>query len=191
MNPLPQESFVCSRTICHLDRSVAEWREPCISSDLATTSNPKVSAPIPQSPLPRWLRFNLIGALGLAVQLGSLALLHHAYPTHALATTAAAVELTLLHNLTWHWHFTWRDRRQTTTPLRAFTRFHLSNGAVSLLGNLLLVRLLLHLTHTPLLLANLLAVLLCSFANYLIGDNWVFAATAPQRPPAFPSERRD
>ncbi len=138
-------------------------------------ANSKKSTRSANSPITRWLRFNLIGALGLTVQLASLALLHHACPTHALITSATAVELTLLHNLIWHWHFTWRDRRHTTTPLRAFTRFHLSNGAVSLLGNLLLVRLLLHLTHTPLLLDNLLAVLLCSLANYLIGNNWVFA----------------
>ena len=54
-------------------------------------------------------------------------------------------------------------------------RFHLSNGLVSMLGNLALMRLLVHHAHLPLLVANLIAILCCSVANFCLGNTWAFA----------------
>jgi putative flippase GtrA len=126
--------------------------------------------------LQRWLKVNFVGALGMALQLTTLALLNHIAPTHYLLTSAAAVELTILHNFLWHLHYTWRDRRDTTPRLTQLLRFHLSNGLVSLLGNLILMRLLVHQAHLPLLAANLTAILVCSFLNFYFGNTWAFPA---------------
>lgn len=125
--------------------------------------------------LRRWGKFNMVGAMGMAVQLSALALLTRWSAGSYLLASAAAVELTLLHNFLWHWRFTWRDRRDSATPLRQLTRFHLSNGLVSLLGNLALMRLLVHRAHLPLLAANAIAILGCSLANFCLGDAWAFA----------------
>ena len=57
----------------------------------------------------RFLKFNGVGAIGFALQLGLLALLLRA-GLHYLAATAIAVELTILHNFWWHERWTWRDR---------------------------------------------------------------------------------
>lgn len=130
--------------------------------------------------LPRYLRFNLVGALGALVQLTTLALLNHQLPHHILLTSTLALELTLLHNLTWHLHYTWPDRTNPTTRLQQITRFHLANGLVSLLGNLAQMHLLVTTLHLPAVPANALAILLCSLLNYSLGNRWVFA-TAPQR----------
>lgn len=127
------------------------------------------------NPLLRWLRFNLVGAMGMAVQLTALALLNRCARGHYLVASAAALELTLLHNFLWHWHYTWRDRRGSSTPLRAFLRFQLSNGLVSLVGNLALMRLLVHYTQMPLLASNLIAIACCSLATFGIGNSWVFS----------------
>jgi putative flippase GtrA len=126
----------------------------------------------------RWLRFNLVGAMGMAVQLAALALFNRWMRGHYLWASAAAVELTLLHNFLWHQHFTWRDRRDAAPWPQQLWRFHLSNGLVSLLGNLALMRLLVHAAHLPLLLANTLAILSCSVANFWLGNRWAFAATS-------------
>jgi putative flippase GtrA len=75
----------------------------------------------------------------------------------------------------WHLHYTWRDRRDGATRLRQFVRFHLSNGLVSMLGNLALMRLLVHYARLPLLLSNVIAILCCSVANFFLGKNWAFA----------------
>lgn len=124
----------------------------------------------------RWLKFNLVGAMGMAVQLAALALLNRLSAGHYLYASAAAVELALLHNFVWHLHYTWRDRRDDSLPLAQLVRFHLSNGLVSMLGNLALMRVLVHEAGIPLLTANGIAILCCSVINFCLGDSWAFAA---------------
>ena len=125
-----------------------------------------------------WGKFNLVGAMGMVVQLTALALLNRWAPGHYLYASAAAVELTLLHNFVWHLHYTWHDRRDDSALLTQFVRFHLSNGLVSLLGNLALMRLLVQEAHLPVLISNCIAILCCSIVNFCLGNDWVFAAKA-------------
>jgi putative flippase GtrA len=124
----------------------------------------------------RWGKFNLVGAMGVVVQLTALAGFNRLVAGHYLWATAAAIECALLHNFWWHLHYTWRDRRDRSAVLRQLLRFHLSNGLVSLLGNLALMRLLVAEAHIPLLLANGIAILFCSAANFCLGNSWAFAA---------------
>jgi putative flippase GtrA len=119
-----------------------------------------------------FLRFNLVGALGVIAQLTTLTLLNHALPRHYLLTSTLAVELTLLHNFAWHTRYTWP---RTPSPGTALLRFHLSNGLVSLAGNLLLMRLFVHSAHLPILLANALTLAACGLLNFLLAHHWVFA----------------
>ncbi|MGD0444411.1 MAG: GtrA family protein [Edaphobacter sp.] len=129
------------------------------------------------NPLIRWGKFNLVGAMGMAVQLTTLAILNRCSPGHFLYASAAAVELTLLHNFIWHLHFTWRDRRDNSTLLSQLIRFHLSSGLVSMLGNLLLMRILIQDAHLPLIASNGIAILCCSIINFSLGNTWAFKAT--------------
>jgi putative flippase GtrA len=113
--------------------------------------------------------------IGVAVQLTALALFNRLAPGHYLYATAAAIEITLLHNFAWHLHYTWRDRRDGAALIARLVRFHLSNGLVSMLGNLALMRLLVHRAHLPLLGANAIAILCCSLVNFYLGNKWAFA----------------
>ncbi|HLY40071.1 MAG TPA: GtrA family protein [Terracidiphilus sp.] len=126
----------------------------------------------------RWGKFNLVGAAGMAVQLGVLALLNVLAPAHYLLTSAAALEITLVHNFAWHVRFTWRDRRDGSPFWGQFLRFHLANGFVSLFGNLAVMHLLVHTAHLHVLPANAIAILCCSIVNFCLGDGWTFAARA-------------
>lgn len=123
----------------------------------------------------RWMKFNLVGAMGMVLQLAALALFNHVSHGRYLLASAAAVELTLLHNFAWHLRYTWRDRSGEGSWIAQLVRFHLSNGLVSLLGNLLLMRIFVQQEHLPLLLANGLAILCCSVVNFSLGHCWVFA----------------
>lgn len=123
----------------------------------------------------RWCKFNLVGALGMVVQLALLALFDRWTGGHYLVATAAAIELTLLHNFVWHLHYTWRDRRDNSALLAQLIRFHLSNGLVSMLGNLALMPVLVQEARIPLLISNTIAILCCSIVNFCLGDNWAFA----------------
>jgi putative flippase GtrA len=124
----------------------------------------------------RWMRFNLVGAMGMAVQLGALALFSRTDGGHYLAASAAVVELAVLHNFVWHLHVTWPDRRGGSGVFGQLLRFHLANGAVSLLGNLALMRLLVGGAHLPVLIANGIAIVCCSVVNFGLGHTWAFAA---------------
>lgn len=131
------------------------------------------------TPCLRWLRFNLVGAGGMAVQLAALALFNRLLHGHYLIASAAALELTLLHNFLWHVRYTWRDCRDELSRGRQLLRFHLSNGLLSLAGNIMLMRLLVHAVHLPVLLANGIAILCCSLANFWISDRWTFSVRQP------------
>lgn len=125
--------------------------------------------------LRRWLKFNFVGALGIGVQLATLALLTRAGLWY-LAATAFAVETAVIHNFLWHERMTWRDR---ATPLLRhllgrFLRFQLANGLISLLGNLLMMRLLVGALHVPILWANMAAIAACGLVNFLVSDRLVF-----------------
>jgi len=126
--------------------------------------------------LVRWLRFNFVGVLGVAVQLTVLAMLVSGLDWNYLPATLIAVEAAVLHNFAWHEHYTWADRRRCRSFrwwLRLL-RFNFANGALSLVGNLVLMRMLVETAHLPYLAANLLSITACSVANFFAGDLWVF-----------------
>lgn len=125
----------------------------------------------------RWCKFSLVGAIGIGVQLAALAVLTAA-GVHYLLATALAVEMAVLHNFAWHQNFTWSDRGAGALAGR-LARFHLANGAISLVGNLALMRLLVGHFGLPPLPANLLSIAVCSLANFLAADRLVFVARWP------------
>jgi putative flippase GtrA len=127
-----------------------------------------------KSTVTSWLKFNLVGIIGLGVQLTALALFNRLLRGHYLLATIAALELTLLHNFIWHVHYTWRNLHGSI--LTRLLRFHLSNGLVSLAGNLALMRLLVAHAHLPLLAANSIAITCCSLANFFLSHCWIFAS---------------
>jgi dolichol-phosphate mannosyltransferase len=116
----------------------------------------------------RWLRFNAVGVSGAVVQLAAIALLTR-LDVHYLAATALAVEAAILNNFFWHVRWTWRDRHPS------LWRFHVANGLVSMLSNLVLMRAFTGWLGMPPVPANLLAIVLISFVNFYLGDRWVFA----------------
>jgi len=126
--------------------------------------------------LSRWLKFNFVGGMGIAVQFVALLVCKGVFQLHYLAATALAVEAAVVHNFIWHEQFTWADRVQTSWrgSLPRFARFNLTTGAVSILGNLALMKVMVGHAHMNYLVANALAIALCSLANFLVSEEWVF-----------------
>ena len=127
----------------------------------------------------RWLRFNAVGAAGVLVQAGVLAALLGLTDLHYLAATAMAVEAAVLHNFFWHRRWTWSDRpgvqdQQAAAALPMLLRFHSTNGAVSIGGNLLFVWILAGLAGLHPIAANLASIAACSLLNFLLADRVVF-----------------
>jgi putative flippase GtrA len=159
-----------------------------------------------RSKLVRWCKFNFVGGIGIGVQFSALFLLKTVLHFDYLLATAIAVEAAVVHNFVWHEQFTWADRvrelprrgsetkprsrvrisfaaltRGATQKLHSpgcarFLRFHLANGAVSILGNLALMKVMVGQGHMNYLAANGIAIALCSVANFLVSEEWVFRA---------------
>jgi putative flippase GtrA len=127
----------------------------------------------------RVTKFLIVGAIGIGVQLTVLTILVRAGINYLLAT-ALAVESAVLHNFLWHQKFTWADRRGSGASgvIARLLRFHLSNGAISLMGNLLMMRFFVGLLELPVVIANLLTIASCALINFTAGDRWVFSEAA-------------
>lgn len=121
----------------------------------------------------RWLKFNAVGGVGLAVQLGVLWLLERVAGVQYLLATVIAVEVAVLHNFVWHQLWTWRDRPHQSVMYRLL-RFHLANGLVSLVANFVLMALFVGVLHMRLIPANLLSVGLAGLLNFALAEVWVF-----------------
>ena len=122
-----------------------------------------------------WLKFNAVGIAGVAVQLIVLALLKSGLGFDYLLATLLAVEATILHNFYWHERWTWVDRtRDSKGILVRLIRFNLSNGIVSIAGNIGLMWLLVSRAHIGYVVANLAAIVVCSLINFFVSDRLVF-----------------
>ena len=129
----------------------------------------------------RWLRFNVVGLGGILVQLLILMGLQR-LGAHYLVAVPMAVEGAIAHNFLWHERWTWKDRPSVEPRERMarLFRFHLGNGLVSLVGNLLIVAILSGFGIPPLASAPI-AILLCSLINFLLGNNFVFRSRMNKR----------
>ena len=127
----------------------------------------------PQLKLFRWLRFNVVGAGGIVVQLVVLTVLTSILKMDYLIATALAVEAAVIHNYIWHERFTWIDRATESSWAR-FLKFNLSTGLFSILGNVLLMRALVDGAHLNYLISNLMTIATCSIVNFVVADLFVF-----------------
>jgi putative flippase GtrA len=124
----------------------------------------------------RWIAFYSVGAMGILVQMSVLFMLTSWIGLRYLTATGIAVEAAVLHNFLWHVGWTWADRQVGHSQvLRRLLAFHATNGALSLAGNLILMRILvgeLGLNSCP---ASFLAIAVCSIFNFIAGDRIVFS----------------
>ncbi len=128
----------------------------------------------------RWLKFNAVGGIGIVVQLAALSVFRSWLRLDYLMATGLAVEIAVVHNFLWHERFTWADRpanRQMQSLVR-LAKFNASNGAVSMVGNLGLMRLLVGEMKLNYVASNLVVIVVCSLVNFLLSDRLVFDGEA-------------
>jgi putative flippase GtrA len=131
--------------------------------------------------------FSVVGILGIGVQLAALWLLKGCLGVPLLVATFLATEIAVLHNFAWHVRWTWADRPASTREtLFRLIRFHVSNGLVSIVGNLLLMTLLTVHLRIHYLVANLISIGVCALVNLLVSHTWVFKPAPVQEVSADP-----
>lgn len=158
-------------------KSLPENKLGAVGSDAERRkTSEKCSSPVRPSTFLRWVKYNLVGGIGIVVQFIALFLLRTVFHLDYLTATALAVETAVVHNFVWHEQFTWADRVQPSwrASLWRFVRFNLTTGAVSIVGNLALMKVMVGFGHVNYLVANAVAIALCSTANFLVSEEWVF-----------------
>ena len=119
--------------------------------------------------------FTLVGVIGYGVQTVVLWLLVGRLTMAVVPATLMATEAAVLHNFLWHLWWTWADRPAGPRAIGwRLLRFNLSNGGFSLVGGAAIMALLVDALGMHYLLANLVAVLVVSVANFLASDRFVF-----------------
>jgi len=123
-----------------------------------------------------WLKFNAVGLIGIGVQLIVLTVLKTGLAVNYLAATVIAVETAVLHNFVWHERWTWIEQTRVNAEgvFGRLIRFHLTNGLISIGGNLLLMWIFVSQLHLHYFLANIMAIGTCSIVNFLASDRLVF-----------------
>ena len=123
----------------------------------------------------RFLRFNLIGLVGIVFQLAILWILTQLGVGY-LAASSAAIILTVVHNFGWHRAWTWADRMPRLPSAIAFARFFLANGLVSLMSNLALMPLVVGRLGLPAVPSNLIVIAVAGVLNFGLADRVAFRA---------------
>ena len=133
----------------------------------------------PGSQASRVVVFAIVGIAGYVVQTAVLWLVVGRLGFAIVPATLVATEAAVLHNFLWHLGWTWADRPAGARAAAwRLLRFNLSNGGFSLVGGAAIMALLVDAIGVHYLLANLVAVLAVSVANYLASDRFVFTPPA-------------
>ncbi|HSQ20938.1 MAG TPA: GtrA family protein [Blastocatellia bacterium] len=121
----------------------------------------------------QFAKFSAVGAGGVLVQIMTLSILLRVGGMHYLAATALAVEASVLNNFVWHRRWTWADR-PSSSPALVLLRFNATNGAMSLIGNLAVMLILVSGLKLNPYVANLITIAICSIVNFALADRFVF-----------------
>lgn len=123
---------------------------------------------------PRLIKFGIVGASGVAVNVGCLYLLAEFAKIPYFIASIVAIELSILSNFTVNLLWTWRDRSKEGTLWTKIVRYHIGAGATAFLGNYLILIALTELLGMHYMISNLIGIAVGTVANYLINDLWTF-----------------
>lgn len=127
---------------------------------------------------PRLLKFGIVGASGVAVNMGCLYLLTESARIPYFVASLVAIELSILSNFTVNLLWTWRDRSDEGTLWTKLFRYHVGAGATAFLGNYLILIALTELLGMYYMISNLIGIGVGTLSNYVINDLWTFRKKA-------------
>lgn len=123
---------------------------------------------------PRIIKFGVVGASGVIVNVGSLYVLTEFARIPYFIASLIAIELSIISNFTINLLWTWRDRADEGTLWKKIVRYHIGAGATAVLGNYLILIALTEFFGMHYMLSNLIGIAVGTFSNYLINDLWTF-----------------
>jgi len=123
---------------------------------------------------PRFLKFGVVGASGVVVNMGGLYVFKEFAGIPYFIASLIAIELSILSNFTINLLWTWRDRSGQGSVWTKLLRYHIGAGATAFLGNYLILIALTELFGMHYMISNLIGIAVGTLANYIINDLWTF-----------------
>ena len=121
----------------------------------------------------RLLKFSVVGASGVAVNMGLLYALTRFMGIHYILSSILAIEVSILTNFILNDIWTWRDR-QKKTYWKRMLQYHISVGITALLANWLLLIFFTEVVGLHYMWSNLIGISVGMLFNYTLNDLWTF-----------------
>ncbi|PIS27747.1 MAG: hypothetical protein COT43_09020 [Candidatus Marinimicrobia bacterium CG08_land_8_20_14_0_20_45_22] len=122
------------------------------------------------------IQFQFVAWLGTFVNLGTLWLLHGKFKIPVPIAGACAIEVAILHNFTWYYLHTWRDRVEHTLLdyFRRLWKYNLITAGIDFLINLGILWTLTHFLNFHYLLADILGMVPGPSSKIFVNDLIIF-----------------
>jgi len=132
-------------------------------------------------PIQRILKFQIFNWLGTLVNFATLWFLHGVWEVPIAIAGACAIEFAIIHNYTWHYFVTWRDRVGHTIKDYAvhLVEYNLIISSIDFIINLGILWFLSTYLGVHYLLANLLGMVGGPIFKYVFSDLVIFKSTTP------------
>jgi len=123
---------------------------------------------------PRLVKFGIVGASGVVVNVGCLYILTEFVRIPYFAASPIAIELSIISNFTINHLWTWRDRAGEGELWGKLVRYHIGAGATAVLANYGILIVLTEVFGMHYMISNLIGIAVGTFSNYLVNDLWTF-----------------
>ena len=125
---------------------------------------------------PRILKFSIVGAIGVLVNMGTLYFLTEFVSILYIISSIIAIELSIIGNFLLNDIWTWNERKKKKFS-RRFIQYHISAGITAFLANWLLLIFLTEVAGIYYLISNLIGICVGMLSNFILNDLWTFRQT--------------
>jgi putative flippase GtrA len=131
---------------------------------------------IPSIHIRRILKFQMVAWIGTLINQGVLWLLKGQFEIPIAIASACAIELAIIHNFTWHYFVTWRERVSGTFGdyFIRLLKYNTVTASIDFVCNLSVLLILTHYTNLHYLLANPLGMLAGPIFKFLANEFIIF-----------------
>jgi putative flippase GtrA len=137
--------------------------------------NTRIHSLLQNNEIRRFVKFCLVGASGVLVNMFFLWFLTEKIKIYYLLSSLVAIEISLLSNYALNDLWTWHDRgkKGRVEYLKRMLQYHISSSA-AILANLSILWILTELFHLYYLISNVFGILCGTFLNFFLNNRWTF-----------------